>query len=177
MAAYSKDREMFFISNIRQLLAIDPQMSAVEMQNQLADNGLNLDREYIGRLAKKYLTARIHRLDLQTQKKAIAQIHDILTETTRRMWPILLAKTSTSKEKIAAAGEIREAHHLAYKLMQEAGYFEPPKLGTIEVNVHHDQTVDALMADIRKLWDAPLPTVALVVPEITETDHGAIPTP
>ena len=94
MAAYSKDREMFFISNIRQLLAIDPQMSTVEMQNQLADNGLNLDREYIGRLAKKYLTARIHRLDLQTQKKAIAQIHDILTETTRRMWPIQIGRAS-----------------------------------------------------------------------------------
>jgi hypothetical protein len=177
MPTIAKDNERFYLANVRQLLAIDPDMPVREMQRQLTESGLELDRAYLTKLVEKHRRAQIHRIDKLSQKKAIAQIHDVLIETTRRMWPILLDPMVKKGDKIAAAKEIREAHHLAYKLMQEAGYFEPPKLGTIEVNMHADQTVDALMADIRALWGAPLPVPAPLAIVATEPEHGAESTP
>jgi len=168
MPTIAKENEIFYLANVRQLLAIDPDMPVREMQRQLAENGLDLHRDYLTKLIAKHRRAQVHRLDRRTQKIAIAQIHDVLTETTRRMWPILLSQKTTAKERIAAASEIREAHHLAYRLMQEAGYFEPPKLGTVEVHVH-DATVEGLLSDIRRLWEAPVAGL----PEQGHGDAGA----
>ena len=148
----------FYMSNIRQLLAIDPEMSLREMQEQLAQNNINIDINYLGRLRNKHLNARAHRIDRTAQKQALAQINDAMTETKRRMWPILLSKTSTNNEKIAAAAEIRDTYRFVYSLMQEAGIFDK-KLGTIDVEVkvkaETDPRVARLVQSIESLWLPP----------------------
>ncbi len=132
-------------------------MPVRELQRQLADNGIELSREYLTKLVKKQERGLAHRFDCATAKKAVAQIHDVLTETTRRIWPILLAKTSTNKEKISAAAEIRGAHMTAFKLARLANILEEPAPGSASTSLwrKEDETTEQLVADLRKLWGYP----------------------
>jgi hypothetical protein len=166
MPTIARDKECFYLSNIRQLLAIDPDMSVREMQRQLADNGIDLHRDYLTKLVRKHYKSLVYRFDRQTADKAVAHSIDVLAETTHRIWPILLSKTSTNMEKIAAAKEIRESHMTAFKLIQLAGIFEWPKPSAPEINKMSEaesETVEKLVADLRAMWGYPPKSISEIL--------------
>lgn len=148
------------MSNIRQLLAIDPDMSVLEAQRQLGSNGIHLHRDYLTKLVKKHLASRSHRIDRKVQSAAIAQIENVCMETIRRAWPIVLSQASSDKDKLTAINTINNTHFKMFELYQTAGIFDK-KLGTVDVRVkvatEPDPRVAALVANIEKLWLPPRP--------------------
>ena len=120
-----------YISNIRKLMVIQPDMPLIEIQHQLGENGFQLDVKYISSLRDRILRERAMRTDQKTLSSALSAFEDVLMETAKNAWSIALSNLSTRKEKIAALKEIREAHRDVFDKLFDAGVFNR-KLGVVE---------------------------------------------
>ena len=108
------------------------------------------------------------------QAPSPATIEDVLVNTLHALWPIVLSKTSTNKEKLGAAAEIHKTHFELFKLYQSVGIFDK-KLGEIDLNITNsevDPTIEALVADIRSLWTVPNERIEAVVRDNQKDEHG-----
>ncbi len=141
----SHDQVRGYMSKIRRLMIIDSDMSAVEMQRQLEENGLHLDREYIGRLRDKIWRERSQKLNYHTLQKALSMFIDAMGENARMSWEIALSNISTRKEKLMALREIRAAHRDAFDKLFESGVFER-QLGRLKT----DNTTLQMLLEIKR---------------------------
>jgi len=151
MPKISAERVQFYKSKIRSLLAIDHQMSNRELESQLAQNGINIEENYIGRLRKKIEREKSLRTDRLTLNHALATVSDTLTETMRLCWQIALNPQKEANERIAALREIRKSNTDMFNLLFDAGIFNR-KLGTLEHEIRNAPLSEEQKKNIREAF-------------------------
>ena len=131
---YSEERKQEHISQIRMILVVKPESSISDIKKALGKqrNPLNLDKDYIHKLAIKIRKERTKRLDHYTINKVLAEFQDEIGELKKRLWIIITNPDSTEKDKIAAIRELRTSSKDLFDKMFDAGIFSR-KLGELEI--------------------------------------------
>ena len=110
MPAKSQEHVELYKSAIRSELVRDVRITGVELVKRLDAQGFHLDREYATKLRDKILRERMKKIDRRTEMQLRNEFFDVIQETMRRMFDILVNPYSLDADKIAAAKEIREAY-------------------------------------------------------------------
>ena len=106
----SQDQIELYKSAIRTELVRDVRITAIEIGNRLEKQGMKLDRHYIAKLRDKILAERAKKIDRRTELELRNEFFDVIRETMRRMFDILVNPYAYDADKIAAAKEIRESY-------------------------------------------------------------------
>ncbi len=166
----SKEQEIYNISKIRRLLVVDNRMSTREMQQQLLENGLDLDIRYVGKLRDKVLKQRAMTADRVTLNLALGRFADTLGEVIREAWTIVLSNSTDKRTKVSALKEIRESERDLFDKLFDAGVFTK-NLGKLDLNILRNiplrpEVVDGI-AENMKNWGIEIPDNKLI-PTATE---------
>ena len=150
-----KDQENFYISQIRKLIVVDDRMSVRELDEQLLNNGIRLDKNYIWKLRNKIHKARMMQTDRVTLNFALGKFADTMSETAKECWKIALDKSSSKRDKISALVEIRKCERDLFDKLFDAGVFQR-KLGEVDLNVVRNRPISSDRIDEiinnMKLW-------------------------
>ena len=168
MPKISTERKQFYKAKIRSLLAIDHSMSTRELQSQLEQNGVNIDRHFLGKLRDKVEQERTLRTDRQTLNYALSTVEDTLNETTRLAWQVALNPQAKTHDRLAALREIRKSHTDMFNLLFDSGIFNR-KLGTLEYEIRNTPLTDEQKKQIRRAFEM----WGFVPPKQNETDQPA----
>jgi arginine repressor len=136
MPRISHDQKQFYKAKIRGLLARDHQMTQRAIQERLKEEGLDLDRTYLGSLMNAIYAERTKRADTMMLNYALAAFEDTMTEVVRVAWSIATDPSARKQDRVAALREIREAHKDVFEKLFDAGVFER-KLGTLDAVVRN----------------------------------------
>jgi hypothetical protein len=101
MPCISHEKKQYFKSRIRAVPSRDHTISGVELAVCLKQEGLELERRYLGKLLKEIHAERINRADRQLLNTALAVFKDTITETMRIAWEIALDPFAEKTEKLA----------------------------------------------------------------------------
>jgi len=145
MPKYSKEKEQFFISQIKALIVIKPGISATEVTKTLAQrkkNPLKLDRFYVSKLMKKVFKERVYRANYWLLHEKLASFEDKMTESEKRLWAIVNDLSTRHQDKISALREIRNNNKELFEMFFNAGVFDR-KLGELEI---HNTFLDLVKA-------------------------------
>jgi hypothetical protein len=88
MPSIAHDRKQFYKSKIRSLIAMDHGISAASFKNGSTENGLHLDRDYIGKLYDEILVEHTKRMDRRLLNAALSSFEDTMTEVVHLAWQI-----------------------------------------------------------------------------------------
>src|SRR5258708_3644025 len=105
----SKERQDFYIAEIRIVMIKNPGISAQGICNILKDKNLTLDREYIGRLRNKIDKKRAHAININSIKYTLEEIEEIGLKI-KKLWEIIDAPSFLDSKavKVSAMRELRE---------------------------------------------------------------------
>ncbi len=151
MPRISHENKEFYKARIRSLLAIDHTMSQRDLQAQLEENGVHLDRGYIAKLSQEIAKERMIRADRKILNFALDVIEDTLTETNRIAWQIALNTTAKRSERLMALRKIDKAHFDLFNLLFDAGVFDR-RLGSIEHTIRNAPLSEERKAAIRSAF-------------------------
>lgn len=150
----SKEQENFYITQIRRLIVIDPDMSAREIQEHLAENNLRLDDKYVAKLKEKIYKQRSHSTDRQTLHLALGKMSEALKEVIKEAWITATRASTKPREKVMALKLIADNEVQLFEMLFDAGVFNR-KLGEIDLNVIRDRpissaTIDGIVDNMKK---------------------------
>jgi hypothetical protein len=152
MPKISTARRQYYKSKIRSIIAQNPQVSQVALGRMLKENnGLELDRKYLGSLLKDIQRERIKRLDTLTLNYALSSFQDVLTEIVAKAWEIVNDPMTERLEVLAALREIRAAHDDVFEKLFDAGVFER-KLGTLDATIRNTPLPEDRKQAIRSVF-------------------------
>jgi len=130
MASYGEDKTNEYISKIRQIVVVKPDVTITQIGDTLRENGIPLTRNYIAKLVGKIRRERYTRYDHITVNKVLAEFDDFINATSAEL--LKIAKTSKLDMAKIMAYDTRVKHYsLLLDKLFDAGVFER-KLGTIE---------------------------------------------
>lgn len=152
MPKVSTERKQFYKAKIRSLLAIDHSMSTRELQGQLEQNGIHIDRHFLDKLRHVVEREKTLRADRRTLNYAIATVEDTLTETMRIAWSTALNPTAKTHDRLAAIREIRKSHVDMFNILFDAGIFNR-KLGTLEHEIRNAPLSEEQKRNIRGAFE------------------------
>jgi hypothetical protein len=130
MPALSTKTKHYYRERIRSLLVQHPQISGEGIRLRLQQDGLTLDRHYIGK-----------RADTWTLNIALASFQDAMAEIARVGWEIANDPHEPGRDRAAALREVREAYNTMFEKLFDAGVFER-KLGTIDATIRNTPLSD-----------------------------------
>lgn len=130
MASYGEEKTKEFLSMIRQVLVNKPNVTNIQIQKALEDNGVRLNHQYIGKLVRKIRQERYTRFDNQTVKKVLAEFEDFIEDTSQKLLKVYSSSKLDMAKIIALDTRVKHYNILLDKLF-DAGVFER-KLGTVE---------------------------------------------
>jgi hypothetical protein len=136
MPAVSTKLKHYYRERIRSVLVQHPQTSIEGLTVRLAQEGLKLDRHYVGKLVKEIYVERTKRADTWLLNHALASFQDAMAEIARVGWEIANDKFAEGRDRAAALREIREAHNAMFEKLFDAGVFER-KLGTLDATIRN----------------------------------------
>jgi hypothetical protein len=151
MPALAKEREQYFISRIRGLIALDHRIRNDEIGQRLAVDGIELERHYVGKLVKKIYAERARRMDTITLNHALVAFAETMEEIVRRARDIADNPMSERLEVLAALREIRSAHNDMFTKLFDAGVFER-KLGTLDATIRNTPLPEEKKQTIRDVF-------------------------
>lgn len=132
MARISKDMEAMLVAKIRAILTYNPKTTGMDIKRQLAEKGLNYDKDYIYKLLHKIERERMLRLNKYVLNQKIAEFEDLARENVKRLITIVSDDNTPPSAKVMALKEIRESYSELFDKMFEAGIFEK-QLGTLKI--------------------------------------------
>jgi hypothetical protein len=135
MPSIARDQKEFYKSKIRSIIAIDHSISRRELHERLED-GLHLDRHYLGKLYDEIIVERGKRMDRQLLNNALSSFEDTMTEIVRVAWDIANTKYINPQARVMALREIREAHNAVFEKLFDAGVFDR-KRGSLELTIRN----------------------------------------
>jgi arginine repressor len=130
MSSFGEEKTKEFLSMIRQVLVNKPNVTNIQVQKALEDNGVRLNHQYIGKLVRKIRQERYTRFDNQTVKKVLAEFEDFIEDTSQKLLKVYSTSKLDMAKIIALDTRVKHYNILLDKLF-DAGVFER-KLGTIE---------------------------------------------
>ena len=136
MPPLSTKTKHYHRERIRSLIVQNPHISAEGIRKRLEQDGLPLDRHYIGSLLKAIHTERAKRADTWTLNIALSSFQDAMAEIARVGWEIANNKNEAGRDRAAALREVREAYNAVFEKLFDAGVFER-KLGTIDATIRN----------------------------------------
>jgi len=136
MPALSTKTKHYYRERIRSLLVQSPHISGEGIRQRLQQDGLTLDRHYIGKLVGEIHSERAKRADTWTLNMALSSFQDAMAEIARVGWTIANDEMAPGRDRAAALREVREAYNAAFEKLFDAGIFER-KLGTIDATVRN----------------------------------------
>jgi hypothetical protein len=136
MPPLSTKTKHYHRERVRSLLVQHPHISAEGIRKRLEQDGLPLDRHYIGSLLKAIHTERAKRADTWTLNMALSSFQDAMAEIARVGWEIANDKSEAGRDRAAALREVREAYNAVFEKLFDAGVFER-KLGTIDATIRN----------------------------------------
>lgn len=140
MGAYSDDKQQLHKSRVRDILIINPTLSAEGIQRELQYSfidPLRLDRGYVEKIMKKVKAERIHRIDRADVKVRLAEMEDTYRAVRKQMWNILNDEELNMVKggigaRVTAARVIIESEKSFLESQLNAGVFER-QLGTVNI--------------------------------------------
>lgn len=136
MPALSTKTKHYYRERIRSILVQNPQTSIEGITQRLDQDGLKLDRHYVGKLVGEIHTDRAKRANTWTLNMALASFQDAMGEIVRVGWEIASDAKQEGRDRAAALREIREAHNAMFEKLFDAGVFER-KLGTLDATIRN----------------------------------------
>jgi hypothetical protein len=150
---------------VRSLIVQNPHISAEGVRKALEQDGLPLDRHYVGSLLKAIHTERAKRADTWTLNMALSSFQDAMAEIARVGCTIANDEMAPGRDRAAALREVREAYNAVFEKLFDAGVFER-KLGTIDATVRNtplpDDRKEAIRAVFQNWGLIEVPEVALI---------------
>ena len=141
MPPLSTKTKHYHRERIRSLIVQNPHISAEGVRKALEQDGLPLDRHYVGSLLKAIHTERAKRADTWTLNMALSSFQDAMAEIARVGWTIANDEIAPGRHRAAALREVREAYNAAFEKLFDAGIFER-KLGTIDATIRNTPLSD-----------------------------------
>lgn len=175
MPTYGKDKTNEYLSRIRQIVVVKPDVTITQIGDTLKENGINLARNYIAKLVGKIRRERYTRYDHVTINKVLAEFEDFINATSVEL--LKIAKTSKIDMAKIIAYDTRVKHYniLLDKLF-DAGVFER-KLGSIDSKYTNVAQVLKILKDERdqqrKLKQGGNGDSNITAIPAESTDHGA----
>ena len=136
----SKDKQKEYISRIRRLLAIDPDMTILKVAAKL-----EIDKDYAHKLINKVRKERVTRYEHYTIHKIVADFEDKMSASDKFLMDIIQNSRALHKDKVAALRELRNNNKELYEMFFNAGIFEK-QLGKIKVE-------DVITEDHKRIID------------------------
>ncbi|HVB33727.1 MAG TPA: hypothetical protein VNJ52_05055 [Patescibacteria group bacterium] len=134
------------------MLSQNPQITQRELQMRLEQDGIRLDRKYLGQLLKSVYTERIKRADTWTLNTALAAFQDAMAEIARAGWEIINDPMARNMDKALAMREVREAYSVVFEKLFDAGVFER-KRGSIDLMIRNTPLHEERKQAIRSVFE------------------------
>ena len=148
-SAFSKEQVDVYKAAIRGELVRDPRITGIELVERLAKQGINLERHYAARLRDKILAERQKYIVTRAPEALRNEYRDLLRETMKRMWDIMINPYEYSHNRIAAAKEMREAFDKYMAVDADVnilkGVFTTPNAGYVISDPRLIAAVDAMI--------------------------------
>lgn len=171
MPALSTKTKHYYRERIRSILVQNPQTSIEGITKRLEQDGLKLDRHYVGKLVGEIHTERSKRADTWTLNMALASFQDAMGEIVRVGWTIANDEMAQGRDRAAALREIREAYNAVFEKLFDAGVFER-KLGTLDAMIRNTPLPEERKQAIRTTFQ----NWGLLIPPTKEDAKPAEPT-
>lgn len=136
MPKISTEQRQYYKSRIRSVIAQHPQISQVALAARLKDEGLELDRKYLGSLLNAIYVERAKRANTWMLNQALSAFQDVMMEISAVAWDIANDQFARKQDRVMALREIREAHKDMFEKLFDAGVFER-KLGTLDAMIRN----------------------------------------
>jgi hypothetical protein len=148
MPSLSTKTKHYYRERIRSLLVQQPQITILGICQRLENDGLKLDRHYVGKLIGEIHTERAQRASTWMLNVALASLQDQRGEIVKAAWEIVNDPMARNMDKALAMREIREAHNLIFEKLFDAGVFER-KLGTLDAVIRNTPLPEEKKESIR----------------------------
>jgi hypothetical protein len=112
MPRITHDQKQFYKAKIRRLISVDDGISRRELQERLGNQGLHLDRDYIGKLFDEIIVERGKRMDRQLLNNDLSSFEDTMTEVVKLAWQIAQSEYINPQARVTSLREIREPRRL-----------------------------------------------------------------
>ena len=159
MPAFSKERKQEYLSLIRHINAIDPDITIKGVQEQLHKHGIEMHYETVWGLCKKINAERAHRADKVLAAVEVAKYEDLVKATMRTLWNKILTSGGSLTGTAIALKELREAARSVIDMKFDAGILDK-KLGTLQVldNVNFStMTIEEVNKAFEQWFNTPAP--------------------
>lgn len=151
MPAYATEIVRHQIALIRRILIRKGEISALQMTEELAKAGTDLDREYVTKLMRQLQVeraARIERLNKAEVNDEIDRFEQLIDELAGYLSDIITNPIGTPAEqnraKVAAIKELRQAAESLFEKKFDAGIFER-QLGKVKAERNLSAEDEALV--------------------------------
>ena len=145
----SDEQVAIYKAAIRAELIRDYKITATELCARLDVQGFKLERHYVAKLRDKVLAERQKHFTNRTPDSLKAEYRDLLRETMKRMWDIMINPYEYSHNRIAAAKEMREAFDKYINMDADMGVlkgvFTTPNAGYVISDPRLVAAVDAMI--------------------------------
>lgn len=141
MPAYSSDTKKYHLERVKSVMVQHPMLAGESIRQNLAKQGLVLDRNYINALVNKIHAERAKRADTWTLNAALTAFEDAMGEVVRVGWEIASDPMADGRDRAAGLREVREAYNLMFEKLFDAGVFER-KLGTLDMAIRNTSLPD-----------------------------------
>lgn len=140
MAAFHDDKIQYHKSRVRDVLIINPTLSAEGIQRELKNSFIDpikLDRQYIEKLVRKVKKERVTRLDRADVRARLSEMEDTFQAVRSQMWNILMDEGLNLVKggigaRVTAGKVIIDSEKVFLESQMNAGVFDR-KLGTIGI--------------------------------------------
>jgi hypothetical protein len=151
MPALSSKTKYYYRERIRSILVQNPQISGEGIRIRLEQQGLVLDRHYIGKLIGEIHTERAKRANTWALNHALSSFQDAMAEIARVGWEIVNDPMAKNQDRVMAMREIREAYNISFEKLFDAGVFER-KLGTLDAVIRNTPLPEERKQAIRDVF-------------------------
>src|SRR5580704_14656130 len=151
MPKISTEQRQYYKSRIRSVIAQHPQISQVALAHRLKDDGLELDRKYLGSLLNDIYTERSKRANTWMLNQALSAFQDVMMEISTVAWSIANDQFARKQDRVMALREVREAHKDMFEKLFDAGVFER-KLGTLDAVIRNTPLPEERKQAIRAVF-------------------------
>ncbi len=152
MPALSTKTKHYYRERIRSILVQNPQTSIEGITQRLEQQGLKLDRHYVGKLVGEIHVERAKRADTWTLNLALASFQDAMSEIARVGWEIANDQMAPGRDRAAALREVRESYNAMFEKLFDAGVFER-KLGTLDATIRNTPLPEDRKQAIRLVFE------------------------
>lgn len=140
MGTYSDDKQQYHKSRVRDVLIINPTLSAEGIQRELQYSfidPLRLDRVYVRKIMQKVKAERTHRIDRADVKVRLAEMEDTFRAVRKQMWSILNDEELNMVKggigaRVTAGRVLIDSEKVFLEAQMNAGVFDR-KLGTMNI--------------------------------------------